>query len=262
MKKSSLITLALASLVGLVGCNQQAAAPKKSKGSEAAYSFLKSFFWKNFYHDDEGYITNKNGMRVKDEDGNYIKIDPQEAEGNVEDFELISLSDEKETIGLNYESESVDMMKYYKIPESQDSFSLVYSYYDGLTDADLASYRDIVLHNTAFAAFDAFFEEDITDPEVETLTPVLYDMLYIPQEGGLSNMVGLFDSDYDGENDFGYLESINSYGEEGQPEDIVIYFEVVSSIVPVTSGNNTTYSSIAQVNVFAVPEDAQFSSAS
>ncbi len=259
MKKSSLITLALASLVGLVGCNQAPAAAPKSKGSQAAYSFLKSLFLKNYYHDDDEYITDKDGNRVKDEDGNYVKIEPVEEEGKVEDFTLITLSDEKTTIGLSLESESVEELKYYKIPESEDSFSLIYTYFGGLTEADLASYRDIILHNTAFAAFDAFFKEDIT--ESQTLTPVLYDMLYLQQEGGLNSMVGLFDPDLDGENDFGYLEAINAYGEEGQPEDIVIYFEVVSSIYSVTSGGTTSYGSVAQVNVYAVPEDVQFSAA-
>ena len=237
MKKSSLITLALASLVGLVGCNQQAASLTVAQKTSEAY--IEAFFLENYYHDDEGYITNKNGFRVKDENGNYIKIDAKRGEVAEDTF--------RNAILLN--PEVSEEMTYYQIPDMKDSYATMFTYYDGITEEDLAGVGedgntivDIVLNNTLVSGVNLLFGEDGTNPQAVF---GFEDFAYISDQA-----IELLDNDEDGVNDLGYSEWVN-YGSADtfNPDtDIVVVLEMVSYIYQFEG--DTTYTSILQVNIY------------
>ena len=240
MKKSSLITLALASLVSLVGCNK-ASAPSKSAVEKACEVYLKSYFHSSYYMDDEDYFTDKMGNRYKDEDGNEVRLEVKQGEVADDTFDASGLLD----------PQKVSEEEYYKIPESEDSYSFIIEInYGGLTEALVNTYRDNILNNSAYYAFGYMFEEDFDDETITTLTSVFdFDVGYF-------TWITPVDRDDDGENDFAYMEVVNQFEEV---EDLFFYALLYSYIYEYQDSTGATaYAALVQLDFQAVPADVQF----
>ena len=236
MKKSSLITVALASLVGLVGCNQQPAA-SKTVAQKTSEAFVKAFFRENYYVNDDDYLTNANGFKIKDENGNYIKVEGKQGEVTDDTFD---------NTGMFLNPEEAEEMVYYKIPELNDSYAMLFAYYSGITDDDLAGYgtdgnpiRDIALYNTIIGAVNPLFRDDAEDLfGFETFA-------YISDE-----VIELMDVNEDGDNDYGYSEWVNYGTEDFDPDtDIQVILEFISYVYKFEG--DTTYYSLVQANVYS-----------
>ena len=208
MKKSSLITVALASLVGLVACNK----PAPGHTSEGfAKSIIDKYYRTMYSVDDEGYFLNASGQRIRLEDGSYLKVEVEK--GEVAE----GLFDNKGFIDVNEAYE----MTYYLIPETTNSYAFILpSIYKGLTAEQLATanskgevIRDVVLSNTVFYAWlmgmhKGTFEE--LDSATEMPEGEYEDTLYIPVN---NEMIGLLDINEDGDSDYGLMRLVDAKSE-------------------------------------------------
>ena len=163
MKKSSLITVALASLVGLVACNKPAA---KSETETAIAVYMEKFYLDNF----------------KDPKGNPYEMEASRGETTDDIF--------KNAYFFNLESANLDTDKYYLMPDKNDSFAFVTEYFTEITDEELAGagqdgnpIRDIVLNNTIVSAINSMFTDDgiIFSFDVAYVTEGIVELLDIDE---------------------------------------------------------------------------------
>lgn len=252
MKKSSLITVALASLVGLVACNKPAAG-HTSEGF--ARSIIDKYYKTMYSVDDEGYFLTAAGQRIRLEDGSYLKVEVEKGEVTEGLFGANGFIDVNEA----YE------MTYYLIPETTNSYAFILpGIYDGLTAEQLASVasdgnvvRDNVLSNTVFYAWlmgmhKGTFEE--LDAATQMPEGEYEDTLYIPVN---NEMVGLLDLNEDGDSDYGVMRLVDAKSDEEGREEPYFYLELYASLFPVTDSETgaVTYSSACQVNVYDYAAD-------
>ncbi len=210
MKKSSLITVALASLVGLVACNKPAA---KSKTETAIAVYMEKFYLDNF----------------TDPKGNPYEMEASRGETTDDIF--------KNAYFFNHESTNLDTDKYYLMPDTNDSFAFVTEYFTEITDEELAGagqdgnpIRDIVLNNTIVSAINSMFTDDGTI--------FSFDVAYVTK-----GIVELLDNDKDGVNDYGHSMWID-YNED-DPENFSLIIEFTSYIYKFEG--YTTHCSIIEV---------------
>ena len=252
MKKSSLITVALASLVGLVACNKPAAG-HTSEGF--ARSIIDKYYRTMYSVDDEGYFLTESGQRIRSEDGSYLKVEVEKGEVTEGLFGANGLIDVDEA----YE------MTYYLIPECQNSYAFILpGIYEGVTAEQLAAVasdgnvvRDNVLSNTAFYSW-LFGMHKGTFDELYHATQMpegeYEDTLYIPVN---DEIVGLLDVDEDGDSDYGVMRLVDAKSDEEGKEEPYFYLELYAFLFPVTDSTTgaVTYSSACQVNVYDYATD-------
>lgn len=210
MKKSSLIAVALASLVGLVACNKPAA---KSKTETAIAVYMEKFYLDNF----------------EDPKGDPYEMKASRGETTDDIFE--------NAFFFNLTSSTLDTDKYYLMPEKNDSFAFVTPYFAKITEEQLAGVgedgnpiRDIILNNTVYDAVNSMFAEK--DPIFS------FDLAYVTE-----GVIELMDINEDGTNDYGHSMWIE-YNEEDQ-ENFTVAIEFTSYIYKFEG--DTTYYSIIEV---------------
>ena len=257
MKKSSLITVALASLVGLVACNK----PAGHTSEGFSRSILDKYYKTLYVVDDEGYFLTESGQRIRLEDGSYLKIDVKKGEAEEGLFGANGLID----VSMIYDADlDAIEMSYYLIPETKNSYAFVLpGLYGGVTAEQLASVasdgnvvRDNVLSNTVFYAWllgmhKGTFEE--LDAATQMPEGEYEDTLYIPVN---NEMVGLLDVNEDGDSDYAVMRLVDAKSDEEGRDAPYFYLELYAYLFPVTDdAGAVTYNTACQVNVYDYATD-------